>query len=415
MGSKLIEDIVVLYVEDEEEVRSIYERFLRRRVQNVLVACNGKEGYETYIKHKPDLIITDINMPIMSGLEMCSLIRDENVDLPIIITSAHSEAQFFQEAINIGINMFLLKPVDMTQLYNTIKIASENIRLKAASIEDKQLVSKKTLELEISNDELKKTIQNLEETQKKLVDAEPMASLGKLAAGIAHEINTPIGIGLTGITHFDEITQEIKDNYQNDDMSKKEFEDYLETSAEISSMINVNMKRTTDILKSFKQVAVDQSSEVKREFNIQNYIDEILLSISNVIKKTSLTFAINVDKNLKIDSFPGAFSQVLINLILNAIKHAYDDEKEGVITITVQVKNNTLELIFKDDGKGISKENLPKIFDLFFTTQLNNGGTGLGLNIVYNIITSNLNGTIKCESIENEGTVFNITIPLDYK
>ncbi len=415
MGSKLIEDIVVLYVEDEEEVRSIYERFLRRRVQHVLVASNGKEGYETYLKHKPDLIITDINMPIMSGLEMCSLIRDENVDLPIIVTSAHAEAQFFQEAINIGINMFLVKPVDMTQLYNTIKIASENIHLKAASIEDKQLVSKKTLELEISNEELRATIENLKQTQKKLVEAEHMASLGMLAAGIAHEINTPIGVGLTGITHFDEITQEINQKYKNDDVSEKEFEEYLDTSTELSSMIIANMTRTTHILKSFKQVAVDQSSEIKRKFKVAEYIDEILLSINNVIKKTNVSFEISVDENLTIDSYPGAFSQIITNLILNAIKHAYNDAEQGTISIGVNVEDNILQVIFKDDGKGISKENLPKIFDLFFTTQLNNGGTGLGLNIVYNIITSNLNGTIKCESIENEGTVFNITIPLDYK
>jgi len=415
MGSKLIEDIVVLYVEDEEEVRSVYERFLKRRVKHVLVAINGQEGYESYLKHKPDLIITDINMPIMNGLEMCSLIRDENVDVPIIVTSAHSEAQFFQEAINIGINMFLLKPVDMTQLYNTIKIASENIYLKAASIENKQLVSKKTLELEISNEELLATIENLKQTQKKLVDAEHMASLGMLAAGIAHEINTPIGVGLTGITHFDEITQEINEKYKNDDMSKKEFEEYLETAAELSSMIIANMTRTTHILKSFKQVAVDQSSEIKRKFNVHEYMDEILLSINNVIKKTNLIFDINVDKNLKINSYPGAFSQIITNLILNAIKHAYNNREEGTINIHIQVKNNILEIIFKDDGKGISKENLPKVFDLFFTTQRNNGGTGLGLNIVYNIITSNLNGAITCDSTEKEGTVFDISIPLEDK
>ncbi len=415
MGSKLIEDIVVLYVEDDEEIRSIYERFLRRRVQHVIIASNGQEGYESYQKHKPDLIITDINMPIMNGLEMCSLIRDENVDLPIIVTSAHGEAQFFQEAINIGINMFLLKPVDMTQLYNTIKIASENIHLKAASIEDKQLVSKKTLELEISNEELRATIENLKQTQKKLVDTEHMASLGMLAAGIAHEINTPIGVGLTGITHFDEITKEINEKYQKDDVSEKEFEEYLETATELSSMIIANMTRTTHILKSFKQVAVDQSSEIKRKFKVAEYIDEILLSINNVIKKTNISFEINVNENLTIDSYPGAFSQIITNLILNAIKHGYDDAEEGTISIGANVEDNILRVIFKDDGKGITKENLPKVFDLFFTTQRNNGGTGLGLNIVYNIITSNLKGSIKCESIEKEGTVFDISIPLDDK
>jgi len=309
--------------------------------------------------------------------------------------------------------MFLLKPVDLTQLYNTIKIAAQNIELKAESKEDKQLVSRKTLELEISNDELRHTIQNLEETQKKLVEAEHMASLGAISAGIAHEINTPLGVGLTGSTHFYEITQEIKEKYEKEDMSKKEFEEYIDTSSELSKMININLIRTAQILKSFKQVAVDQTSELKREFLVHEYLEEVLLSLNNVIKNTKVTFELKVNNELKINSYPGAFAQIITNLILNAIKYAYSDKQEGTVTISVHEDNNHLGIVFKDDGNGISPENLPKIFDLFFTTARNNGGTGLGLNIVYNIITDNLNGSINCTSVENEGTVFNICIPLD--
>jgi len=412
MGSKLIRDIVLLYVEDEEEIRTIYERFLRRRVENILVANNGKEGFDIYKKQKPDLIITDINMPIMNGLEMCSLIRDDNIDIPIIVTSAHSEAQYFQEAINIGINMFLLKPVDMTQLYNTIKIASENIYLKAENKEDKNLVSKKTAELEKSNEELQRSIENLKTTQDKLVKAENMASLGVLSAGIAHEINTPVGIGLTGITHFHEITKEIKAKYHLHDMTEDEFEEYLETADELAGMINANLVKTAQIVKSFKQVSMDQTSEVKRSFNITKYLREVLLSLNNVIKKSKLIFNIEIDEKLEINSYPGAFSQVITNLVVNSINHAYEKEEKGTITICVEVVEEEVKLMYKDDGKGISPENLPKIFDLFFTTNSKHGGTGLGLNIVQNIITKNLCGTIECLSVLNEGTVFNIVLPL---
>ena len=412
MGSELIEDILLLYVEDDEQIRAVYERFLKRRIKNLIVASNGQEGYDMYTKYEPDLIITDINMPIMSGLEMCSMIRDENKDIPIIVTTAHSEAQFFQEAINIGINMFLLKPVDTTQLYNTLKITTENILLKIKSKKDDKLVAKRTLELEKTNEELTQTINNLKNTQKKLVESENLASLGGLTAGIAHEINTPLGIGLTGITHLSEITKEIKKQYQSQNISESDFNEYLTTSEEIGSMIHINLEKAAMLVKSFKQVSADQSSEIKRIFNVKEYIDEILLSIKNITKKTKLDIKITGKDNLKINSYPGAYSQIITNLIINSISHGYKKNEKGIIEIDFSQEKNNLTIVYKDDGKGISKEDLPKIFDLFFTTKLNNGGTGLGLNIVQNLITDKLNGIIQCESQKDKGVIFTIVIPL---
>jgi len=412
MGSELIEDILLLYVEDDEQIRAVYERFLKRRIKNLIVASNGQEGYDMYTKYEPDLIITDINMPIMSGLEMCSMIRDENKDIPIIVTTAHSEAQFFQEAINIGINMFLLKPVDTTQLYNTLKITTENILLKIKSKKDDKLVAKRTLELEKTNEELTQTINNLKNTQKKLVESENLASLGGLTAGIAHEINTPLGIGLTGITHLSEITKEIKKQYQSQNISESDFNEYLTTSEEIGSMIHINLEKAAMLVKSFKQVSADQSSEIKRIFNVKEYIDEILLSIKNITKKTKLDIKITGKDNLKINSYPGAYSQIITNLIINSISHGYKKNEKGIIEIDFSQEKNNLTIVYKDDGKGISKEDLPKIFDLFFTTKLNNGGTGLGLNIVQNLITDKLNGIIQCENQKDRGVVFTIVIPL---
>lgn len=415
MGSELIEDILLLYVEDEEEIRTVYERFLKRRVKNVIVASNGQEGYDLYVKYNPDLIITDINMPVMNGLEMCSIIRDEDKEVAIIITTAHCEAQFFQEAINIGINMFLLKPVDMTQLYNTIKITAENVLLKIKSKKDDRLVHKRTIELEKTNNELKKTIVDLKSTQKKLVDSENLASLGGLVAGVTHEINTPVGVGLTGITHFLEITQEIKNKYSSQEISQEEFEEYLDTSEELAKMIHINLDRTANLVRSFKQVAVDQSNEIKREFKLKAYIDEILLSIRNIVKKTKIDIKIIGDDDLKIYSYPGAYSQIITNLVINSIRHGFEKDDIGSIVISISKEDSNLNIIYKDDGNGISKENLGKIFDLFFTTKAENGGTGLGLNIVHNIITSKLEGTIECESQKGKGVQFTISIPLEHQ
>ena len=278
----------------------------------------------------------------------------------------------------------------------------------------RDITEKKILESEIKkrNEELEQTILNLKKTQNKLIESEKMASLGGLVAGVAHEINTPVGIGLTGITHFLNITNDIENKYTSNIMTKDEFEKYLTTSQELGNLININLERTSHLIKSFKQVAVDQTSEEERQFNLKQYIEDTIFSLDNIIKKTNLTIEIK-SKNINISSYPGAYSQIITNLILNSIQHGYKKKEKGTISIDISKKNNSLYLIYKDDGKGISKDNLSNIFEPFFTTNRGQGGTGLGLNVIYNIVTSNLKGTIVCHSKEDYGVKFKIVIPLE--
>lgn len=286
----------------------------------------------------------------------------------------------------------------------------EKINLKLnASVEDLSLIKD---ELEDSNEELQSTIENLKQTQEQLIDAEKMASLGSLVAGVAHEINTPIGIGLTGISHLEELTSEISKEYSNQKMTQSEFEEYLDNSKELSFLIHRNLEKAAALVRSFKQVAVDQSSEEKREFNLKKYLDEILQSIHSVTKKSNIKINISCPNDIKINSYAGAYSQIITNLIMNSLIHGFKEKEEGEISITVLKDQNELKIIYKDNGKGIKKENLSKIFDPFFTTNRNNGGSGLGLNIIYNIIVSRLNGSIKCLSQENKGVEFIILLKL---
>ena len=284
-----------------------------------------------------------------------------------------------------------------------------SLTLKALS----HLVDRTSLDLEHRTSELEKTIKNLKKTQKRLVEAEKMASLGELVAGVAHEINTPIGIGLTGITHLLDLTQDIRKTYEDDNMSVEEFENYLNTSEKVSKMINSNLSRTAALVNSFKQVSVDQVTEEKRIFNLKDYIDEILMSISNVTKKTKLDISVVCDKDIVISSFPGSFSQIITNLIINSIRHGFNEAEEGNISIQIEKNDNILTLIYKDDGHGIPKKNISKIFDPFFTTSRGKGGTGLGLNIIYNIVTSKLKGTLICNSVENKGVEFIIEVKVE--
>lgn len=280
-------------------------------------------------------------------------------------------------------------------------------------------VNKRTEELKIaneeladSNEELSTTIYNLEETQKQLIISEKMASLGGLVAGVAHEINTPVGIGITGISHFLEICRKTKTSYEKESITEEEFEEFLNTSNKIAQSIEINLHRTAQLVKSFKQISVDQASEEKREFFIKEYMDEILLSIVNVTKKTNIVINVQCEKTIRINSYPGAFSQIITNLILNSITHAFKVKEEGLIDISFKEENNKIKIVYRDNGKGIEEENLSKIFDPFFTTNRNHGGTGLGLNIIYNIVTNTLNGTINCKSTPKKGVEFTITFSL---
>ena len=260
------------------------------------------------------------------------------------------------------------------------------------------------------NEELSQTLQELEKTQDKLIEAEKLASLGGLVAGVAHEINTPLGIALTGITYFDEISENIHKLYDSEDMTKEEFEKYLNDSKKISLQVLNNIRRTANLVNSFKQVSADQTSEVKREFYIKDYTDGIILSVSNQIKKTKIKISNNIPKDVKINSYPGAFGQIITNLILNSIIHGYSNNDKGHITISLRQENSHLILNYKDDGKGIQEKDLPHIFEPFFTTKRGLGGTGLGLNILYNIIRKQFHGQISCKSKPNEGVDFEIII-----
>ena len=263
------------------------------------------------------------------------------------------------------------------------------------------------------NNELSKTLNELERTQDKLIEAEKMASLGGLVAGVAHEINTPLGIALTGITYFDDISNNLRKLYSSNNMTEEEFEKYLKTSEDISKQVLSNIKRASNLVQAFKQVSVDQTNEDKREFYVKDYTDGLILSVNNQIKKTKIKIENNISSDIKINSYPGAYGQIITNLILNSIIHGFTNEEKGLISINLVQKEDTYIFTYEDDGKGIEGKDLPHIFEPFFTTKRGLGGTGLGLNILYNIVRKQFNGHITCKSIPNKGVNFTINIPMD--
>ncbi len=266
----------------------------------------------------------------------------------------------------------------------------------------------------IEKEYAEKAYQQLVETQDALVQVEKMAALGRLVAGIAHEINTPIGITLTSASHLETATNDLNHALSTNQLKKSTLNEYLSTALESTTLIVGNTKRAANLIQSFKQVAVDQTSQSKRDFSLEEYLNEIIHSLHPKIKLTLIKVNIKCDQLILINSYPGALSQVITNLVLNALIHAYDEHEQGEINIIAQSPSEDRVVIkVQDDGKGIADELRKKIFDPFFTTKQSKGGTGLGLHIVFNIVTQTLGGSINTTSKVGEGTCFVLDIPIN--
>ena len=294
-------------------------------------------------------------------------------------------------------------------LASQVAISIENAQLYQ---EMEQRVQARTLELDNSNKALVESLETLQKTQAQLIQSERLASLGSLVAGVAHEINTPLGIGITGSSSIEYQTQLIFDRLENNQLSRREMTEFLKDTIESASCILNNLTKAGELIAGFKQVAVDQSSELIRTFNLRQYVGEILLSLQPKLRKTRHLVQVEIPEDLEIHSYPGAFSQILTNLIMNSLIHGFEKMEQGEIIIKAHQIDQQLIFQYRDNGKGVDPRHQKQIFDPFFTTRRGQGGTGLGMHIVFNQITLKLDGKIQLSSKLGAGIAINITIPL---
>jgi signal transduction histidine kinase len=260
--------------------------------------------------------------------------------------------------------------------------------------------------------ELRTSLDNLTLTQQQLVEQEKMASLGELVAGVAHEINTPIGVGITAVSHLDHSISLIQNAFISGKLTKTEFSEMLETIHESADIISSNLGRAADLVKAFKSVAVDQSSAEKREIDLAEYIQDILTSLRPKLKREHHEINVKVDGRIILYCDPGTISQIITNLILNSLTHAFLPDTVGHINIAAHITGGTLHLTYSDDGEGIDSDIIERIFDPFVTTKRGQGGSGLGTHIIYNLVTQGLGGRIQCISAKGQGCRFEITLPM---
>ncbi len=262
-----------------------------------------------------------------------------------------------------------------------------------------------------SNKELSEALENLKLAKDSLVQSEKFASLGQLVAGVAHEINTPVGVVVTGASCLVEASRKLEAQLNQGAVKKSDLLQFLGVMNEGAQLVLGNAERAAHLIHSFKQVAADETSEERRLFDMKSYLDEVLTSLRPKFKHTHILVSCRCPDGLEMDSYPGLVTQVLSNLLINALVHGFNFEGEGLIEIAVTEEDGWVELVCWNNGKPIPREHLDRVFDPFFTTRRGQGGTGLGLNIVANIVTQRLGGTIRVASDEIHGTRFTVRMP----
>jgi len=240
---------------------------------------------------------------------------------------------------------------------------------------------------------------------------EKLAALGGLVAGVAHEINTPIGIGLTAASHLDEKVRDFARAYAAGQVKRTDMDGFLGTAEEVAASLLTNLRRAANLVRSFKQVAVDQSSDARRVFFLREYIDETLLSLQPQFKRTGHRIEVDCSDRIELDSFPGALSQVLANLVMNSLIHGFEHKPAGTIRIAVAHSGGDAVMTYQDDGKGMEADAAAQIFDPFFTTKRGSGGSGLGMHIVYTLVTETMGGRIDCVTAPDHGVTFTLRLP----
>jgi signal transduction histidine kinase len=271
----------------------------------------------------------------------------------------------------------------------------------------------RTQALRNSNQELLDALEQVHQYQSQVIQSEKMASLGQMVAGVAHEVNTPIGLGVTASTMMSDRIDDMKQELEAQTLSAKKLAKFLDESKENTQIIYRNLSRAADLISSFKQVAVDQTADTIRKVKFKELLYEIIMSLHPTLKQSKHEVVVNCDGDLEADTKPGPINQIIINLIMNSIIHGFESMEAGEIEISVTMKRNRCKIEVSDNGKGIEEKIKQKIFDPFVTTKRGEGGSGLGMHLVYNLVTQALNGSIEVESQLGNGAHFIIEFPVN--
>lgn len=331
----------------------------------------------------------------------------DNLDISLELDhrpKTKDELDFLVDAIN---QMRLQIKGDIVKLEE-----AENALLKLnGELEIK--VFDRTSKLEDSNKQLTKSLEDLTLAKDQLVQSEKMASLGQLVAGVAHEVNTPLGICVTSITALKEKVDNLKKAVDAQELTKNQLTDTLDLLTEYQQIIERSLDKSVELIRGFKSVAVEQHTDPELTINLAQHVNDVVNTVKTMFKRKKYNIAIDLDEEFEFTTYPSAWNQILTNLLMNSHIHGFEGLDEGDIAINFSERNGYLTLTYQDNGHGISSEVKKTIFDPFVTTKRGQGGSGLGLNIVFNLVHSKLGGTITCPDVD-KGCCFKVKVPVDF-
>ncbi|MEO7477961.1 MAG: GAF domain-containing protein, partial [Lysobacteraceae bacterium] len=360
----------------------------------------GMQGDIVALAERGDVILQEAGTPSVCWMGVPLFVGDEVIGL--IVVQSYDEAVVYVQA-----DQELLSFV-ASQIANSLqrRRSAEELRVAYAQLEHR--VQERTRDLTT-------TLHQLRDTQGELVRHEKLASLGGLVAGIAHEINTPLGICVTATTHLQGELSDWRAWHDAGTFDAGRIDAMLGDLDVALQILHSNIRRGAELVRSFKQIAVDQSSGQRRTFDLAEYLDEIVLALKPKLKPAACAVRLECSPGIRMDSFPGALSQVVTNLIMNSLLHAFEGRSNGTITVHADIDGADVVLHVFDDGIGMSDVDLKRFFDPFFTTKRGSGGTGLGAHIVFNQVTSVLGGTIRASSTPGEGLHVQMRFPCELK
>lgn len=315
--------------------------------------------------------------------------------------------QMAVEWVEIGSKLFcLIVCSDVSDLVRAREELSELNR----DLEER--VEERTRQLREANLEISQVLDTLQRTQAQLVQSEKLASLGSLVAGVAHELNTPLGVGLTTASTLEYELRKLRESV-NAGLRRSVLDAYIANSSEAYELLIRSLTRACDLVSSFKQVATNQNGSSRSRIQLSRAVADLLELMARSLQAHGVEAVQEVSDDLYLESNSAALEQVLSNLIANVLVHAFEPGQSGSLTIAARaIENNKIELTVRDNGKGIAPEHVGRVFDPFFTTRLGKGGSGLGLNVVYNLVTGTLGGEIAVQSSVGQGATFILKLPI---
>lgn len=401
----------VLVVDDAPVMLEVLEAGLGADYQ-ILGAINGPRALELCQKARPDLILLDVDMPEMDGYQVCQALKKEPnlADIPVIFMTGHEEPDFETRAFLEGAVDFLTKPIRFQTAKARINC---QIRLGRALSQLQQFKTELEVRVAKRTSELEHAIAELTATQADLLRWQAKATLTTLVASVSHDLGTPIGNALIASSTVQKRMARCKTILQADPHPNADLLAQVEVAARNSQLIETNLERAGNLLSNFHRTAVDQVSEKQRSFDLATVVHETINSLNPSLRRHPHQLVIHAEAGIKMDSYPGALSRVLINLVNNAYHHAFREQQTGRLEINCKRWGEYADIEIQDDGVGIAPEVVHRIFDPFYTTQTGPTGAGLGLAIAKGQVVEVMRGAMTVTSEVGKGTRFRLILPLD--